>query len=237
MKKFLTGILLLVLCSAKSGQQHLKPYFHHDINIPEPSDICLSTIDPSHYYIVSNRGCIAETDSNGKILRHTPFDGSDYEGVCIKDNMIYAMDESMRRIDMINQSDFSLHRSYYLNYSGARNKGFEGLVYMPDRKLFVAVVEKPAIVMELNEQLQVVSQTQMRQFFELSSVTYHDKFLWFLSDENHEVMKVNPDNFAILKRWNLPVNNPEGICFDTNNNLLIVSDDMSELFKFKISNP
>ena len=110
MKKIFPFLLLLVLCSVKKTP-YLKPYFQKDINIQEPSDICLTTDDPSHYYIVSNRGQIVETDSNGKVLRQTKWDGSDYEAICTKDNMIYAVDESMRRIDVFTESDFKLKKS------------------------------------------------------------------------------------------------------------------------------
>lgn len=224
------------MCSVKKTP-NLKPYFHHELSIDEPSDICLTSANPGHYYIVSNRGSIAETDSNGKVVRHTQWDGSDYEAICTKDNMIYAVDESMRRIDIMDESNFKLKKSVYLNYTGARNKGIEGLIYLPDQKKFIAVIEKPAMLIEMNEQLQVTSQTLMKQFFELSSITYHDHFLWLLGDENHEVMKVNPDDYTIVQRWSLPVVNPEGICFDASGNLLIVSDDMATLFKFRIPNP
>jgi uncharacterized protein YjiK len=185
---------------------------------------------------VGNRGCIAETDSSGVIVRKTKADGSDYEGVCVKDNMIYALDESLRRIDVLTEADFTIKRSVYLNYAGDRNKGFEGIVYLPNQKKFIAVIEKPAMICELNEQLQVTNMLRLKQFKEFSSVTYHDNYLWLLSDEEHEVMKVSPDDYSIIKRWSLPVINPEGICFDTDGNLLIVSDDMSELYKFKSSN-
>ena len=235
MKKLIPVLLLCVFFSAKKHAQ-LKPYYHHEINIQEPSDICLTSANPSNFYIVSNRGSIAETDSTGKVLRQTKWDGSDYEAICTKDNLIYAMDESMRRIDVISESDFKLKKSVYMNYSGGRNKGVEGLIYLPEQKKFVAVIEKPGMIIELNEQLQVTSQTLMKQFYELSAVTYHDHFLWLLSDEDHEVMKVNPDDYSIVSRWSIPVVNPEGICFDTSGNLLIVSDDMSTLFKFKIPN-
>ena len=236
MKKCIPFLLLIVLCSV-TKTPYLKPYFKHDINIQEPSDICLTTADPSHYYIVSNRGQIAETDSNGKVIRQTKWDGSDYEAICTKDNMIYAVDESMRRIDVFTESDFKLKKSMYLNYSGARNKGIEGITWVPDQKKFVCIIEKPAMVIELNEQLQVINQMLVKQFFELSSITYHDHYLWFLGDEQHLVQKVNPEDYSIVAKWNIPVINPEGICFDRSNNLLIVSDDMSELFKFKFPNP
>lgn len=233
MQKIILFVLLAAVCSFKRPN-HLKPFEHHTINLAEPSDICLTTANPSHYYIVSNRGSIAETDSNGKILRHTKYDGSDYESVCVKDNMIYAFDESLRRIDVLNESDFKLKKSMVVPFAGGRNKGFEGLTYIPSEKKFITVIEKPAMIYELNEQLQIINQLQLKQFTELSAVTYYNNYLWFLSDENHEVMQVKPDDYSIIDRWKIPVINPEGICFDANGSLLIVSDDMSELFKFKM---
>jgi uncharacterized protein YjiK len=233
MKKYFPLLLVIACCSLK-GVEHLKPYEHHSLNISEPSDICLTSDNPSHYYIVSNRGSIAETDSNGKVLRKSKRDGSDYEAVCVKDHMIYAIDESLRRVDVINESDFKVRKSMVLHFAGGRNKAFEGLTYIPSQKKFITATETPVIVFELNEQLQVINQIQLKQFRELSALTYHDNYLWFLSDEDHEVMKVDPADYSIVKRWSIPVINPEGICFDEQGNLLIVSDDMEELFKFKI---
>lgn len=240
MKKYLFLLLIIPLCSFKKGEplfpkyKHLKPYFHKDVNLLEPSDICLTDSDPTHFFIVGNRGVIAETDSNGKVLRHTKQDGSDYESVCVKDNMIYALDESLRRLDIIDEKTFEVKKSIQIPYGGARNKGIEGLTYIPSQKKFVAVIEKPAMIVELNEQMQLIAQTKLKNIRELSSVTYHDNFLWLLSDEDETVYKVNPADYTIIDQWKIPVINPEGICFDANGNLIIVSDDMSTLFKFKI---
>src|SRR5580704_10180912 len=136
MKKYLFLLFLLPLCSftkdpTKKGHhkkgKFLHPYKVCTIPVAEPSDICLTTKDPSHYYVVSNRGYIAELNNDGKMVRQTKWDGgSDYEGICIKDGMIYAMDESLRRIDIMNESDFKIKKNVYLTYLGPRNKGFEG---------------------------------------------------------------------------------------------------------------
>lgn len=205
------------------------------VQYSEPSDICQTSYDDSHFYIVSNQGSIAETDSNGKILRQTKYDGSDYESVCVKDSQIYVIDESLRRIDVLDEKDFKLKKSIYLTFMGPRNKGFEGLTYIPNEKKFVAITEKPVVLFELNEQLHVINQLMPKQFSELSAVTYHNEYLWLLSDEKHEVLQVNPSDYSIIKHYNVPVNNPEGICFDENGDLVILSDDMSKLFKFKMN--
>jgi uncharacterized protein YjiK len=241
MKKLIFLLFLVPLCGFKKAEktpkvQYLKPYKFNSIPVAEPSDICQTTADPSHFYIVSNRGYLVETDSSGKIIiRSTKWDGgSDYEAICVKDNMIYAMDESLRRVDIMNESDFKIKKSLYFNYNGPRNKGFEGLTYIPSEKKFIAVIEKPAMIWEFNEQFQILNQYKPKQFYELSSVTYHDGFLWFLGDEAHKVYKCDPSDYSIIQQWNIPVDNPEGIVFDKDNNLVIVSDDLAMMFKFKI---
>lgn len=229
---------LLPLCSFRLGHSdnvtHLKPFYHHVIAQAEPSDICVAAANPSHYYVVGNKGSIGEIDENGVILRKTKNSLCDYEGVCMMGNTILAVDESARRIDFVNESDFKVTRSIFVHYGGPRNKGFEGITYVPSQKKFIMVTERPALLFELNDQLQVTAEVKMPQFYELSSVTYHDGFLYFLSDEAHEVMKCDLTDYHIIQRWKIPVTNPEGICFDKDNNLLIVSDDMATLFKFKM---
>ena len=90
------------------------------------------------------------------------------------------------------------------------------------------------MIFELNDQLQQQAEVKAKQFSELSSVTYHEGFYYFLTDEGHAVMKCDPNDYSILETWHIPVNNPEGITFDKEGNLIIVSDDMAELFKFKM---
>jgi uncharacterized protein YjiK len=233
-KYFLVCIVIALFGFAADKKVQLRPHEHHVIQLDEPSDICLNA-DGSSFYIVSNRGSIAEIDGNGKILRKTKYDGSDYESICIKDNQLYAIDESYRRVDVLDQADFKLRKSLYLTYMGPRNKGFEALTYIPAEKKFIAVTESPVMVYELNEQLQVINQLSPKWFSEISAVTYHNNYLWFLSDSKHEVLQVKIDDYKVVKQYNVPLNNPEGICFDANGNLIIVSDDMGQLFKFKLN--
>lgn len=235
MKKILR---LLVLCVvALSGFQkteRLKPHSIHTISLEEPSGICRSALALNSFYMVSNRGCIAETDEHGKIIRRTKYDGSDFEDIFMADSLLYVIDESLRKIEVLHARDFSLVNMAFLPFHGPRNAGFESISLIPDQKKIIAITEDPVVICELDEQLRVTRQVSFKQFGEVSSVTYHDNYLWFLSDRNHEVMQVNPADYKIVKRWKIPVINPEGICFDATGELLVLSDDMGMLFRFKI---
>jgi uncharacterized protein YjiK len=242
MKKYLFLLLIIPLCSFKNEPhkstkpkvKHLKPFWHKSVNIDEPSDISISNGNPTHFFVVGNRGTLAEIDDNGHVLRHTRPDGSDYEAVCVKDNMIYAIDESLRRVDVIDTADFKVKKNYFIPFAGARNKSYEGLTYNPKSKRFVTVIEKPGVIVELNEDMQIVGQTYSKKFRELSSITYYDGFMWLLSDEDHRIMKANATDYSVIDEWEIPVINPEGIAFDNAGNILIMSDDEATLYKFKI---
>jgi hypothetical protein len=40
------------------------------------------------------------------------------------------------------------------------------------------------------------------------------------------------DNYEIEKTWDINILNPEGFCFDENNNLIVISDDLEMLYNF-----
>ena len=68
---------------------------------------------------------------------------------------------------------------------------------------------------------------------DISAATFYKDHLWLLGDEDMTVYKLNPKNYQVLNSLKLPVVNPEGLTFDTNGNLLILSDDMQLLYYFK----
>jgi hypothetical protein len=46
------------------------------------------------------------------------------------------------------------------------------------------------------------------------------------------VLKCDPLDLGILERFSVPVINPEGLAFDGQGNLLILSDDRQRLYTF-----
>jgi hypothetical protein len=46
------------------------------------------------------------------------------------------------------------------------------------------------------------------------------------------VYQLNVDDYSIIQQWKIPVLNPEGICFDAKENLIILSDDRQSIYTF-----
>ncbi len=204
----------------------------HELKIPEPSDICFDS-QAKTFYIVSDNGYLYETSLDGKILRKAPGKGLDYEAVCIQDSMVIAVEEMSRRIIFFAKSDFRIIKSVRIPYSGARNKGFEAITYIPKLDQLVLACEKDqAQLIFINAStLQVVNEVEIKKISDISAATYRNNSLYILSDEDREIRVFDLKTMQIQSRYKVNTLNPEGICF-TDDNLYILSDDLQKLFLY-----
>ncbi|MEI7801212.1 MAG: SdiA-regulated domain-containing protein [Bacteroidota bacterium] len=228
MKKiFLISLLFFSFKNTPS----LKIQSHKTLHIPEPSGICVT--NDQHYFVASNNGEFCEIDKGGKLIRSEKL-GMDIEDVCAIGTDLYVMDESLRLVYVLDEQTWKLKATHSINYNGARNKGFESITYLPEKKHFIVITEKqPLLLFETDENFNVLNQVNLIGISDLSSATYYNNKLWLLSDEDHTVLKVNTDDFSVEKKYNVPIYNPEGICFDTDGTMRIVSDDCRRLYTFQ----
>ena len=182
--------------------------------------------------MASDDGWLGEIDRRTRLVRKERL-GMDLEDICAIGKDLYVLDESLRLVYVLDEDTWKRKAIHPIDYHGARNLGPEAITYMPEVRHFIVVSEKlPILLMETDENFTVLNQVELHAMSDISSVTYHDHRLWLLSDEDHAVFEMNPDGFTIEKRWNLPVYNPEGICFDDGGTLRIVSDDCRRLYTF-----
>jgi uncharacterized protein YjiK len=200
------------------------------LRIAEPSGICVTA--DQHYFIASDDGILYEIDKDGKVLRSRML-GMDLEDICAIGTDLYIMDESLRRVYVLDENTWKQKAMHHINYNGPRNKGFESITYIPEKKHFIVITEKnPILLMETDENFNVINEVQIDHINDMSSATYYNHKLWLLSDEDHTVFKVNPDDFTIENKFNVPIFNPEGICFNDDGTMRVVSDNMQRLYIF-----
>ena len=184
------------------------------------------------FYIASDDGNFFSIDGNGRVIKSIPL-GMDIEDVCMVGDDIAVMDESLRLIYILDKETFKVKETHSITYSGARNFSFESLTFLPTNNEYIIITEKmPSILFVLNNQFQVINQVTLKISNDISSATFYNGALWILSDEDHTLFKMNPDDFSVEKKWNIPVYNPEGICFDNDGSMRIVSDDMRSMYIF-----
>jgi uncharacterized protein YjiK len=234
MKKILYAAILFCFTTSFRNDHGLciNPKSHIKIHVAEPSDIIMKE-DGTGYFIASDNGYLHETDLNGRITRTAPFAGYDFEGIYRDKEHIYISDETLREVLVYDIKTFELIRLVKIENHGGRNLGCESITFNPTTNHFIMATEKdPQMIYEMDENFQILNQRSIAAIHEISSATFYEGHLYFLSDEQMTVFELDPADFKIVKRWKIPVLNPEGICFNPAGELLIVSDDLAKLFNF-----
>lgn len=227
---FISILMGFLFFAAKPVQ--IKPYETHRLSLNEPSEICYAGQDK--FIVLANKGFVYETNRAGKVIRKSKDTGLDIEGACIANDKLYVSDESLRLVMIYNLGDLSLMETKQLNYLGPRNLGFEAITFNPESETFLLATEKnPQVFAEYTKDFQPIRQFSLEGIREVSALTFHNGFLYVLSDEENSVFKINLQSKSVMQRWTLPLINPEGICFTPSGDMVIVSDDMGKLFCFK----
>ena len=236
MKNLKYALILILIVNTVQCQKikKLKSERFVTLAIPEPSDLCFS-FDKKSIFMVSDEGFLFETDKNGTIIRKANFEGIDCEAVFADEKFVYVVEETTREIKVFDLKDLTLEKTISLPYSGGRNKGYEAFTFNKSKNKYIVLTEKdPVYLFELDLEFKVINKIKLEKIArDISAATYHNNFLWLLSDEDNTVFKLNPNNYEVLKKWKIKVLNPEGISFDENGNMLILSDDLKRLYFFK----
>jgi uncharacterized protein YjiK len=230
---FLLVFVLLALHSIGQKNSKIKPTRWIATQVPEPSDICYNSKTDT-FFVVSDDGILFETNIAGDILRKMPEANCDYEAVYADDNFVYAVDETHRTIHLYNPTTLKCSRIVNVPYQGGRNAGYEAFTYNKNNNAFILVSEKnPITLFELDANFNIKNQFDLSIIArDISSASFHNDFLWLLSDEDRTVLKLNPITYEVLEKRLLPVINPEGFAFDKDSNLVITCDDMQRIYYF-----
>lgn len=236
MIKAIIAIFGIVLCFSSiyaQEKQKLNPIAKINIQVPEPSDIAHSA-DGKSLFVVSDNGYLFETDLNGVVLRKADYKGLDDEAVFVSESKVYVVEEFTRKIKIFSLPELVLEKTVKVPYYGGRNKGYEGLTYNKARDVFSLFVEKdPLYVFELNEKLEKVYEVKLGKLArDISAATYFDNHLWVLSDEDRTIFKLNPNDYSVIAKWEIPVLNAEGLSFGEDGNLIVASDALERLYYF-----
>ena len=235
MKKIKILFIIISFSIVACGQkiQKLKPTKWISVDIPEPSDICYNPKTDS-FFIVSDNGILFETDKSGKIIRKMIQKDTDFEAVYANEKNIFCVDESGRNIYEYDLLTFINTQIINKPFAGARNKGYESLTFNYSKNVYVLITERdPAVLFELDVNFTTIKQVDISNIArDISSATYHDGFVWLLSDEDMQILKINPETYKVVSKWKIPVLSPEGITFDKDNNIMITSDDLQRIYYF-----
>ncbi|UII27363.1 SdiA-regulated domain-containing protein [Fulvivirga maritima] len=229
------SVALVFSCTCLFAQDiKLKPTEKVTVDIPEPSDVALAH-DGKSLFIVSDNGYLFETDLKGKIIRKAEgYKGLDDEGVYADANFVYAVEEFSRTIKLFDLETLTQQRTYEVSYHGGRNKSYEAFTFNKIKNRFLLITEKsPAYLFELNESFEKVNTIDISHIArDISAATFYNGYVWLLSDEDRSIFKLDANTYKVLSQWEIPVLNPEGLAFDADGNIIVVSDAMQKIYYF-----
>lgn len=229
-------IVLALTCTLNLQAQRisLKPIKTVGLALNEPSEI-IASANPTMFYILGEKARLFEWDAQHNTFSKTTFEGYDVEGACMYKQQLVIVDESMRWVYALDTSTWKTMFSTELLYGGARNLGFESITYIPESNHFILATEKaPCVFYEMDDQFHTLNRMSIKGIREVSSMCYHNNKLYVLSDEDASIFEVDMPTKQVMKTYTIPVINPEGLCFNQQGELMVVSDDMNKLFIFKL---
>jgi uncharacterized protein YjiK len=96
----------------------------------------------------------------------------------------------------------------------------------------LAIEKDDPLLIELNQDFQMISQYPVAGIADISSICYFNGMLYVLGDEDHDLFVLDPISYEIKRKFSFKILNPEGVSFNAEGNLFVVSDDMQRVFKF-----
>jgi uncharacterized protein YjiK len=208
------------------------------ISVPEPSGLDV-TFDRTGFWTVSDESSsIYRLDNEGNVVQTIPVNGSDLEGITVIDEQrIAVILERDREVLILDKEGNELQRKK-LPLEGEANSGLEGITYnLNNGHFYILNEKKPSLLIELNEELDILSIDTLNFSKDVSGIFYDDvnNHLWILSDENQLVVKCDL-NGVPQESIRVDIVQPEGITIDKKGSrLYIVSDNTESLYVYRIN--
>ncbi len=240
----LLGVMFFIVigCEGKSNEI---------AKIPEASGICFSQKSKT-LFVAHDEGKVFEIDKNGKILRERRLGKYDLEGVAcddIKGELLFAV-EGKDNILVVGQKNLKIRN--YINIKRVyhdkmilkkdrKNKGLEGIAIVGDA-LFLSnqsdvflPKKNPSLLIKVeksNKKKVTISKLFEHGHKDISGLTYHDKYLYMVSDTEDLLLKYSLDEKKVVFTAKLPAFAQEGVAFD-DEGYIYFADDNGAVLKYK----
>jgi uncharacterized protein YjiK len=215
----------------------LSPTATIDLAVPEPSGLYYDKVSNTLWTVSDENSTIYNIDFSGEILNTIVVDGIDLEGITMmNDSTIVTILERDRTIVFLNKSGKELKR-VKIELNSDPNKGLEGISFNPANSHFFILNEKdPGMLLEVDTLGNIIEQNNLDYSSDYSGLFYVEskEELWIISDEGEAVFKCSQDG-AIMEKYNIGIEQIEGIAIDSENSILfVVSDPLEKLFIYSL---
>lgn len=202
------------------------------LQVPEPSGLTFFGSDSYLWTVSDQTGILYKIDRSGRILKTLDINGSDLEGVCYNDvtNELLVVEENLAEVVRLDTLGNIKGRSRILDTHD--NSGLEGVCVDKIGTIFVLKEKDPGLFIELNTNLSVRESVTLTFASDYSDITCDitaNRF-WIASDQDQKIFLWDKAE-GVLEEYSIPVENPEGIAVDfQNERFYLTSDSRGELY-------
>ncbi|WP_196885860.1 SdiA-regulated domain-containing protein [Aureivirga sp. CE67] len=237
---FLTSLCVLTLITASCSmrmQSDLKLLEVYDLEIKEPSGISISSDQNTLFIVSDNDGGIYETTLSGEVLSRIMLDVIDLEGVTFdkKENLFWIISENKRKLYAVNLEGEIVEKHKISGKQKHKNSGLEGICYNPnDDYLYMVNEASPKQLLQVSKKGEVENTMKLPFTKDVSGIFCDDdNSFWIVSDESEALIHLSHDG-TLLKEYELPIHQAEGVVISNDRKVYIVSDAENRLYEFQL---
>ncbi|MDQ7061734.1 MAG: SdiA-regulated domain-containing protein [Sulfurimonas sp.] len=185
-------------------------------HIPEASGICYLK-DSKTLVVVNDEGTIYELTRKGKILRKHFLGDYDLEGVTTyKGNLLLAV-EDLHAVFVVDARSFKILKKVKIkkhkNIEKSKKHGIEGIsVFEGD----IYLSHQASGLFKINgihKKKAKVTKVYKDKYSDLSGLSFHDGYLYMLSDKKNLLIKYDVKNKRTIKNYKTQKSSPRGNLF------------------------
>jgi uncharacterized protein YjiK len=213
----------------------LEPVVVYQLLMTSPSSIAYNAEKNSLYAVSEQNGYLYELSLSGFILNSVNLNASRPKGISFlsRDTLVIA-EEGTGKIVKYTTSGSRLN-AFSLNVSTQNGYGLNGVSYSKSRDEYFAITrQQPSLWLQISNSGNEIKRLEVNFSSELTDIYYDnlEGISWLVSSASHILFKID-NSGNVIKSWGLPVSYPEGITFDNQNRMYIVSNYDAKLYVFE----
>ena len=228
---FLIGIvIILASCSNNSA---LYPKETYELNIQNPSDITFNKAKGG-YFISTNDGVVISLDTSFNIQRKTFVENTDFGSIIYEKSSILLSDKNTNRFYRVILPGYKVINSKFriMGISAKDQSKVIGMTYDECKDNWMIIQDtEPLQVNYYDGDFHFIDRLRLKNVNGASSCDSYQGYLYFLTDSSM-VYKVNSGDLKTVQSWMLDVEDPKGICFDDNGNIIVLAGSEGKVFVF-----
>lgn len=240
MKKIIIilSVILVTLVSCKDNTVEsggLEPIVGYQLLVTSPSAIAYNADKNTLYAVSEQNGYLYELTLSGFLLNSVNLNATRPKGISFlsRDTLIIAEEGTAKLVKYTTSA--SRLTEFSLNVSTQSGYGLNGVSYSKGRDEYFAVTrQQPSLWLQVSNSGTEVKRLEVSFSSDLTDIYYDsvEGVSWVVSSSSHLLFKLD-NNGNVIKSWALPVSYPEGITFDNQNRMYIVSNYDAKLYVFE----